>query len=122
MRFKDVATLCERLSKTDSRNDKIRLISDFVGNLDSKNLRRACRMIIGRPFPKSCQKKTNVSKKSLLNALEGIIETEKYDEYYDKYGDFGEVIRRLFLESEEKQSTLKPEENSPEAIQDFLDR
>lgn len=122
MRFKEIAFLCETLSKIGSRNEKIRLISDFIHDLDSGNIRRACRMIIGRPFPKSSQKRTNVSKKSLLNALDGIIRTEKYDSFYDKYGDFGEVISQLFQESKKKQSTLKSEENTLKAIQNFLDR
>ncbi|KXB06864.1 hypothetical protein AKJ51_02635 [candidate division MSBL1 archaeon SCGC-AAA382A20] len=121
MKFKEVACLCERLSKINSRNEKIGLISNFLRGLDPNDVKRACRMIIGRPFPKSSQKRTNVSKKSLHNALEGIIETEKYNEYYDKYGDFGEVISQLLRESEEKQSTLKQERNSLKAIQNFLD-
>ncbi len=122
MRFKEIASLCERISEIDSRNEKIKQISEFIQPLDSENLRRVCRMIIGRPFTKSSQKSTNISKKSLLNALEGIIDTEKYEEYYDRYGDFGEVISQLFRESKNKQSTLKTEENSPKAIQGFLDR
>ncbi|KXA95326.1 hypothetical protein AKJ65_02025 [candidate division MSBL1 archaeon SCGC-AAA259E19] len=120
MKFDEIASLSEKLSETDSRNEKIGLISDFLKSLRPEDLTRACRMIIGRAFPKSSQKKTKVSKKSLLNALSKIAETEKYDQYYDKYGDFGEVIGRLISEEAKKQSTLRTEENSLESVQNFL--
>ncbi|KXA90805.1 hypothetical protein AKJ64_05220 [candidate division MSBL1 archaeon SCGC-AAA259E17] len=57
MKFDEIASLSEKLSETDSRNEKIGLISDFLKSLRPEDLTRACRMIIGRAFPKSSQKK-----------------------------------------------------------------
>ncbi|KXB08095.1 hypothetical protein AKJ58_00905 [candidate division MSBL1 archaeon SCGC-AAA385D11] len=122
MRFEILAKTCEELSEKDSRNEKIKITSNFLKGLDRDDLRRACRMIIGRPFPRSSQSSTNLSKKSILNALSRSLKTEKYDEYYAEYGDFGEVIRRLMMEARTKQSVLTGEKVDLESIQAFLDK
>lgn len=119
--FKDIASASEELSKTDSRNEKIEIISELLEGAQKRELGMICRMIISRPFPRNSQKSTNLSKKSILGALNGIVDTDKYDEYYSKWGDFGEVVKRLIGEGGPRQSVLKNERNDLASIQRFLD-
>ncbi|MGQ9515531.1 MAG: ATP-dependent DNA ligase, partial [Thermoproteota archaeon] len=59
-RFSELASLCELLAKTSSKNQKIRIISDFLRRLDPKEVEPAVHLIIGSIFPSSESKALNV--------------------------------------------------------------
>jgi len=58
--FQELASLCELLAKTSGRNEKIRLISEFLRRLGPDEVKPAVHLIIGSIFPTAESKTLNV--------------------------------------------------------------
>ncbi len=91
--FSYFAGLCENLKGTSSKNEKIRILGDYLLLLDDDSLRIACTFLSGRSLNPNTGLELNVGYSLLLDLLESISKVTRNDlvHTYLRYGDIGVV-------------------------------
>ncbi|MCK5151698.1 MAG: hypothetical protein KAQ65_07655, partial [Candidatus Thorarchaeota archaeon] len=94
--FLQLANALEVISSTNKRNDKIRIIADFLQNVQQQEIRFATMTFAGRVFAENDERTLNISWSGMINALRKVIDYEDKDfgEFYE--GDVGEAIATMF--------------------------
>ncbi|MGQ9478847.1 MAG: ATP-dependent DNA ligase [Thermoproteota archaeon] len=68
--FRELAELCERLSQTKGRLDKIRMIGDFLKKLRKEEIAPAVLLIVGEIFPEASSKTLEIGLATISKILE----------------------------------------------------
>ncbi len=106
MRYKKLAELYESLSSTTKRLEKIKILSEFLKELD-KNDREVLYLLLGEIYPEYNEKKIGISSQLAIKAISKAtgIEKEKVIKEWKTIGDLGKVAEKLT--KNKKQSTLQ---------------
>ncbi len=107
--FKTLAELCEKLENTRKRLLMIDLVADFLQNLETQEIEPAVSMILGKPFPKSCQQTLDVSWATISEIVKRItkVEWNIFMDAFSKTGDIGSATKIVFEASKlERQVAL----------------
>ena len=94
--FLQLANALEGISDTNKRNDKIRIIADFLHKVQQQEIRFATMTLAGRVFAENDERTLNISWSGMINALRKVIDYEDkdFEEFYE--GDVGEAIATMF--------------------------
>jgi DNA ligase-1 len=106
MRYKKLAELYESLSSTTKRLEKIKILSEFLKQLD-KSDREVLYLLVGEIYPEYDEKKIGISSQLAMKAIGKATGTEK-DKVIKEWktiGDIGKVAEKLT--KSKKQSTLQ---------------
>jgi DNA ligase-1 len=105
--FLELSLLLDKISDIASRNEKIRLVGEFLLNLQNNEVGFAALFISGRVFPENDPRVLSISWKGIMKVLrESLgITWEELEKVYE--GDTGEAVARV-LDSEDikRQTTL----------------
>lgn len=107
--FKALAELCEKLEATTKRLEMIKLVGEFLKNLETDEVEPAISMILGRPFPKWSRQTLEVSWATLSDIIRHVanVEWEAFNEAFGKTGDVGSATKIVFEKGKiKRQATL----------------
>lgn len=87
----DFARVAEDISRTTRKNEKVRILSDFLKKLSDDDLRIVCIFLTGSPFPLHDQRKLNVGGSTIKGALFEVTGCTEglFRDALLKYGDLG---------------------------------
>ncbi|MFQ6095426.1 MAG: hypothetical protein ACE5NN_04720, partial [Candidatus Bathyarchaeia archaeon] len=109
MEFRALAELCQRLEATTKRNLMIRMVADFIRQLDEDEVEPAVSMVLGRSFPKWDQKKLDVSWATLVTVIRRLTEVDwkRFSSIFKDQGDIGSTVEIIFRTNKiRRQTTL----------------
>ncbi|MHA1722070.1 MAG: ATP-dependent DNA ligase [Candidatus Baldrarchaeia archaeon] len=107
--FKELAELCEKLEKTTKRITMANLISSFLKELRSDEIKPAVRLIIGRTFPAWSQETLEISWRTVIKTIKDLTGASNKDisRAFSKTGDPGDMTKILMEKRKKaKQTTL----------------
>jgi DNA ligase-1 len=110
--FIKLCELCEKIENTSSRNAKVGLITSFLRELkSSEEISSAIKLIIGKPLMGSENLALGVGYGQLLKLIMEVANISEKDflTEFNKTGDFGETVRRIFMEHQAKTQRLLTE-------------
>lgn len=93
MSLKEFAKICNKISKTSSKNEKVGILADYLKTLDDQSLKIACTFLTGRIFPKGSSLDLTLGYNTLWSAIVSIsnIKEDELNNAYIRYGDLGSV-------------------------------
>lgn len=93
----EFAEVCEKIKATASKNQKIRLVANYLLKLGREDLPLACRLFTSRVFPPWDARAVNISYSTVSEALKEItgVGEEELKATYIKYGDLGSAAEEL---------------------------
>jgi len=108
MIFRNLAELCEKIETTTKRNEMVSLASDFLRQLDQREIEPAVCMLLGRPFPNTSDERLDVSWATLVDIIYRITGSSRreLDAAFAKSGDIGTTTAILFDSREVKRQQL----------------
>jgi DNA ligase 1 len=111
-RFREFAELLEKVKATSSKNEKVRLLADYLPKLDPANAETAARLATGRSSERGAKDEAQVGYSTLIDVLKEVCgaSSQTVSQTYLKHGDLGEVAEELLKEKEEQ--PLFPDELS----------
>ncbi|HME18154.1 MAG TPA: ATP-dependent DNA ligase [Nitrososphaerales archaeon] len=117
-RFRDFAELLERVKQTPSKNEKVRLLADYLLHLDPPEAETAARLATGRPSERGAKDEAQVGYSTLVDVLKEVCgaTSQRVSQTYLRHGDLGEVAEELL--KEKKEQSLFPDELSLEDIRE----
>ncbi len=107
--LESLAELCEKLEATRKRLHMLRIVADFLRNLDAEEVEPAVSMILGRPFPKWSQSQLEVSWTTISETIKRVtgVEWRVFSKAYSKTGDIGSATKKVYENGKiRKQATL----------------
>ena len=95
--FLAFSQVCERVKSTMSKNMKIRIVSEYLKNLDDENLKVACDLFSGQIFPPWEGIELQVGYSTLLDILREVsgLNDKILVETIIKHGDLGEAAEEI---------------------------
>ncbi|GIU70540.1 MAG: DNA ligase [Candidatus Nitrosocaldaceae archaeon] len=93
MSFEEFAYTCHLISTTSSKNEKVKILADYIKGLDDQALKIASIFLSGRIFPKGSELDLNLGYKNIWDVIISIsnISKDVLEKEYLKYGDLGKV-------------------------------
>ncbi|MEM2896507.1 MAG: hypothetical protein QXG01_02860, partial [Candidatus Bathyarchaeia archaeon] len=93
-RFSEV---CEDIKNTSSKNEKLRILSNYLRRLDDESLKIACRLFSGEIFPPEQDLEFQIGYSTLVGIIMEIcgIDDEYFKKVYLEHGDLGEVAEKI---------------------------
>jgi DNA ligase 1 len=116
------AETCEAVAATRKKNDKMRLVGDYLRSLPLEDAARAALFFTGRAFPKFSEDVTQVGGRLIWEALSAVTGANASDmeAAYRGYGDLGGAAQELLAgKTEDRSLTLVEAE---EAFREFATR
>jgi len=106
MRYKKLAELYEAVSSTTKRLEKIKILSEFLKELE-KGDREVIYLLLGNIYPEYDDRKIGISSQLAIKAISKAagIDKEKVIKEWKSIGDLGKVAEKLF--KEKRQHTLE---------------
>ncbi len=91
--FSYFATICESISHTSSKNEKVRILADYLSLLDDESLTIACTFLSNRTLQIDIGSGLNIGYSLLWSVIESISKACKDEliDVYLRYGDIGIV-------------------------------
>ncbi|MEM0117315.1 MAG: ATP-dependent DNA ligase [Conexivisphaerales archaeon] len=117
--FSELAEKLEQVSRTSSKNEKVRILAEYFSSLNSDDLASVCRFILGK---ESEAGDVGVGFSVIWDSLTEIIRVtpEEVSSMYLRYGDMGEVMKEL-LEKKQRASSLYSEKLKIDEVQKAMD-
>jgi DNA ligase-1 len=108
--FRDFAELLEKVKGTASKNEKVRLLSEYLPSLDPSEAETASRLASGRASERGAKDEAQVGYSTLIEVLKEVCRasSQTVSQTYLKHGDLGEVAEDLLREK--KEQPLIPDE------------
>jgi DNA ligase-1 len=106
MEFLELAKTLDKVSRTTKRKEKINIVSDFLRELETAEVKNAALFLSGRVFPENEELALNISWNGVLSALHHVIDFQDGDleQLYD--GDAGEAIAALMQSNIHSQQSI----------------
>lgn len=110
----------ERVAGTSSKNEKVKILSDYFITLKPEELASVCRFILGK---ESEYGKTGLGWSTIYSAIKEVmnVSQEEIRQLYLDHGDLGEVVKELFEKKPRHVSLLK-KELSISDVQEAMDQ
>ena len=95
--FLGLAQALERVRGTTSKNEKVRLLADYLAGLKPDDARVAARIASGRASERGSKEEAQVGYSTLLDVLRDVTGAtqERVSRVYMRHGDLGEVAEEL---------------------------
>src|SRR2546426_11314348 len=95
--FAELSTVLDQIKGTASKNEKVRMLSDFLRPLSAEEATFVARFATGRPTTKGSVDETQMGYSSILQVLEEITGLGPSDmsEVYRRHGDIGDVASEI---------------------------
>ena len=120
--FEGLAKVLEQVKGTSGKNQKVRMLSDFLRTLDPDDARVAARIASGRASERGSREEAQVGYSTLLEVIKDITGATEEDvsRIYLRHGDLGEVAAELL--SAKKAQSLFDEPLTLAALEDAFAR
>jgi DNA ligase-1 len=104
--FADFASTLERVRSTAGKNEKVRILSEYMRGLDADDAERVARFATGRASLKGSADETQIGYSTISDAIEEVtgLPPRELSRVYVKYGDLGKAAEELL--SKKKETTL----------------
>ena len=104
--FADFASALERVRGTAGKNEKVRILSEYLSGLDADDAERAARFATGRASQKGSADETQTGYSTIIDVIQEMTGMASRDitRVYVKYGDLGRVVEEVI--SGKKETTL----------------
>ncbi len=106
MKFAEFSKILYRLEQTSSRNEKTKILADFLQKLKNAEIRPVLYLLTGRVVPKYVNREFNFSTKLILRSLARLY-SKNLDEITEKYKQIGDLGNLAFELNPHKDSTLQ---------------
>jgi DNA ligase-1 len=119
--FSDFSSTLERVRGAPGRNEKVRLLSEYMRGLDADDAELAARFATGRPSPKGSVDETQTGYSTILAVLHELtgLSSREVSRVYVKFGDLGQVVEETL--SAKKVTTLFQETLSLKDVADAFE-
>ncbi len=120
-RFADLASTLESIRATAGKNEKVRILSDYLRGLDADDAERAARFSTGRASQKGSADETQIGYSTITDVIEEVtgLSARELSRVYVKHGDLGEVAEEIMTRRSE--TTLFQEELSLADVADSFE-
>lgn len=110
--FAEFSSTLDRVQSTAGKNEKVRILSEYLRVLDADDAERAARFATGRASPKGSVDETQTGYSAIMGVLEEVtgLSPREISRIYVKYGDLGRVAEEIA--SAKKETTLFQEDLS----------
>ncbi|MDA4122319.1 MAG: ATP-dependent DNA ligase [Thaumarchaeota archaeon] len=104
--FSEFTYTLDRVRETSGKNEKVRLLSEYMRGLDAEDAELAARFATGRSSVKGSADETQIGYSTIMGVLEGLtgLSGREVGRVYVKYGDLGRVVEEIL--SAKKETTL----------------
>ena len=104
--FADFSSTLEKVRETPSKNEKVRVLSEYLRGLDADDAELAARFATGRASRKGSADETQTGYSTILAVLEELtgLSARDVSRIYVKFGDLGQVVEQTL--SSKKVGTL----------------
>ncbi|HUH99742.1 MAG TPA: ATP-dependent DNA ligase [Nitrososphaerales archaeon] len=117
--FADLASTLDKVSKTSGRNEKVRLLAEYMGGLGEEDAERTARFATGRASIKGSADETQAGYSTIISVVQEAtgISDRDVSSTYVKFGDLGKLVEEVI--SRKKEAVLFQEE--PLSLKDVDD-
>jgi DNA ligase-1 len=121
-RFGEFSSVLEQIKATTSKNEKVRLLSEFIQKLDEEDVRYVARFATGRASMKGSEDETQVGYATILEVLHELTRTtsDEMKKVYLKYGDLGDLASEVL--ERKKETALFSGELSVRDVAEIFDK
>ncbi len=104
--FAEFSSALERVRSTAGKNEKVRILSEYLRGLDADDAERAARFATGRSSQKGSADETQTGYSTIMEVIREItgLSPREISRVYVKYGDLGRVVEEVI--SVKKETTL----------------
>jgi len=108
--FLSLAETLEKVKGTSSKNDKVRILGEYLKGLGPEDAKVAARVSSGRASERGSKDEAQVGYSALLDVLRGVTgaEDQEVSRIYLRHGDLGEVAEELLAEKKEQPLFSEP--------------
>ena len=101
--FAEFTSVLENVKSTSSKNEKVRIIAEYLKGLDEEDSLLAARFATGRPSEKGSVDETQVGYSTIFDVIEEItgLTSKEMSKIYLKYGDLGDLAWEVLGEKKE---------------------
>ncbi|MFQ5920770.1 MAG: hypothetical protein ACE5JV_01985, partial [Nitrososphaerales archaeon] len=94
--FAEFASVCESIRATRSKNEKVRILADYLKTLGDDTLKIACIFLSGRTFPRGSGLDLNAGYSLVWDVIAEVsnMRSNELREVYLKHGDTGELAEQ----------------------------
>ncbi len=119
--FAEFASTLERVRSTSGKNEKVRILSEYLRGLDEDDAERATRFATGRASQKGSSEETQTGYSTIVDVIEDITGLSPRDisQVYVKYGDLGRAAEEVI--PAKKEMTLFHEDLTLGAVSKTFD-
>src|SRR5215470_172493 len=95
--FAELSTVLDRVRGTASKNEKVRILAEFLRPLSAEEAMHVSRFATGRPTAKGSVDETQLGYSTILGVLEGMtgLGSRKMSAIYLRYGDLGDLASEV---------------------------
>jgi DNA ligase 1 len=110
--FADFSSTLDRVRETAGKNEKVRILAEYLRGLDGDDAERAARFATGRASLKGSVDETQTGYSAIMGVIEEVtgLTPREISGIYVKYGDLGSVVEEVI--SRKKETTLFNEDLS----------
>jgi DNA ligase-1 len=119
--FSDFSSTLEKAGEKPSKNEKVRLLSEYMRGLDAEDAELAARFATGRSSRKGSADETQIGYSTIMDVLKDLTGLSPRDigRVYVKYGDLGKVVEEIL--AGKKETTLFAETLSLKDVGDAFE-
>jgi DNA ligase-1 len=101
--FADFASTLERVRSTAGKNEKVRILSEYMRDLDADDAERVARFATGRASLKGSADETQIGYSTISDVIEEVtgLPPRELGRIYVKYGDLGKAAEELLVKKRE---------------------
>jgi len=110
--FADFSSTLDRVRETPGKNEKVRILAEYLRGMDEDDAERVARFATGRASLKGSADETQTGYSAIMGVIEEItgLPPREISRIYVKYGDLGRVVEEVI--SGKKETTLFHEDLS----------
>jgi DNA ligase 1 len=104
--FAEFASTLDRVRGTAGKNEKVKILSEYMRDLDADDAERAARFATGRASLKGSADETQIGYSTITDVIEEMtgLSPREISRVYVKHGDLGKVVEEVL--SKKKETTL----------------
>jgi DNA ligase-1 len=119
--FADFSATLERIRGTTGKNEKVRILAEYMRGLDEDDAERVARFATGRASQKGSADETQTGYSTILTVVEDVtgLSPREMSGKYVRHGDLGAVVEEVI--ATKKETTLFSEDLSLEDVADTFE-
>jgi DNA ligase 1 len=119
--FAEFSSTLEKVRGTPGKNEKVRLLSEYMRGLDAEDAALAARFATGRSSRKGSADETQIGYSTIMGVLEDLtgLSAREVGRVYVKHGDLGQVVEEILAGKKER--TLFEEKLSLKDVADTFE-